>query len=189
MTKVNGDSVTQLLARWKNGQPQALDQLIERVYGELLRIGHRQMRRERRGHTLQTAGLVHEAYLRLVELRQIDWRDRHHFFTVAAAIMRRVLVDQARGNGALKRGGDALRMTLDEDLPAAQGAVDVVALDDALRRLAERDATQAQIVELRYFGGLTVDEAAEVLAIAPATVKRKWTLAQAWLYRELHDAN
>ncbi len=188
MDTTNDDTVTKLLTLWKAGHPQAIGRLVETVYEDLLRIAHDQMRRERRGHTLQTAALVHEAYLRFVELRRIDWRDRGHFFIVAAAVMRRVLIDRARAVQARKRGGQAVRVTLDEDLAAPEQAVDVLALDRALRRLAERDETLCHIVELRFFAGLTVEEIAEVLHLASATIKRKWSLAQAWLYRELHGA-
>lgn len=181
-------SITQLLTRWTNRQPRALDRVVEKAYAELLRIGRRQLRGERYGHTLQTAGLVHEAYLRLGELNAINWRDRRHFFAVAAGIMRRVLVDRARVDGAFKRGGDAQRVPLNENLPVMQREVDVVGLDSALGRLGARDPVQARVVELRYFGGLTVEQTAEILAIAPVTVKRKWSLAKAWLYRELHEA-
>ncbi|MCI0355388.1 MAG: ECF-type sigma factor [Acidobacteria bacterium] len=188
MDTVNDHTVTKLLSLWKAGHTQAVGQLVAAVYDDLLRIAHQQMRRERRGHTLETAALVHEAYLRFVELRRIDWRDRGHFFTVAAAVMRRVLIDRARAVQAQKRGGEALRVTLDEELAAPEDAVDVLALDRALQRLAERDQTLSQIVELRYFAGLTVEKIAEALQLAPATIKRKWSLAQAWLYRELHEA-
>lgn len=188
MDTTNNDTVTKLLTLWNTGQPQAIGRLVEAVYDDLLRIARRQMRGERPGHTLQTAALVHEAYLRFVELRRIDWRDRGHFFTVAAAVMRRVLIDQARSVQARKRGGEAVRITLDEEIAAPEAAVDVLALDRALQRLAERDETLGHIVNLRYFAGLTVEKTAEALHLAPATVKRKWRLAQAWLYRELHEA-
>ncbi|MGH8651851.1 MAG: sigma-70 family RNA polymerase sigma factor [Gammaproteobacteria bacterium] len=188
METTKDDTVTKLLTLWKAGQPQAIGRLVEAVYDDLLRIAHRQMRRERRGHTLQTAALVHEAYLRFVELRRIDWRDRGHFITVAAAVMRQVLIDRARSVQARKRGGEAVRVTLDEEMAAPEDAVDVLALDRALRRLADCDETLSHIVELRYFAGLTVEKTAEALHLSPATIKRKWCLAQAWLYRELHEA-
>lgn len=181
--------MTQLLQRWSNGEQPAFNQLISAVYDELSRVARRQMRRERPGRTLQTTGLVHEAYMRLLELRQIDWRDRTHFFVVAAGVMRRVLVDQARAHRALKRGGDASKVTLDDahlSVPADQAGVDLVALDTALEQLLARDRLQAQVVELRYFAGLTVDETARTLGTSPATVKRKWAMARAWLYRQLH---
>ena len=184
--ELDSRSLTQLLIDWRQGQSHALDQLIENAYAELRRIGQQQMRRERGEHTLQATALVNEAYLRLVELRQIDWRDRGHFFAVAAGVMRRVLVDQARNRHTLKRGGSALRVTLDEELPAPDQSVDLIALDNLLKHLAKRDEIQARIVELRYFGGLTIEETAAALGIAPVTVKRKWALAQAWLYRELN---
>ena len=186
--------ISRLLAGWRRGQPRARDQLIEQVYDELLRIGRRLRRGERRYHTLPTAALVNEAYLRLAALRRIEWRDRGQFFAAVAGTMRRVLIDQARGNSASKRGGDCQRVILDDDnLPAAAadhttGAVDVIALSVALDRLAARDPLQARIVELRYFAGLTIEETAAALQIAPATVKRQWALAKVWLYRELYPA-
>ena len=162
-----------------------LDQLVATVYDELRRIAHRRMQGERQGHTLQTTALVNETYLRLRELRQIDWRDRRHFFSAAAGIMRRVLVDQARASRADKRGGDALRVTLDDNIAGVDDGIDLIMLDAALKRLSQYDEAQARIIELRYFAGLSIAETAETITLSPATVKRKWTLAQAWLYREL----
>jgi len=181
------NSITHLLNDWKGDRPRALQELIEHAYEELSRQAHGMMRGERCSHTLQTRALVHETYLRLVELREIDWKGRRHFFAVASSIMRRILVDHARSYRALKRGGDAVRVTLDEFAENAPDMVDVLALDNALTCLAKHDATQARIVELRYFGGLTIAQAAENLQLSPATVKRKWGLAQAWLYREMHE--
>lgn len=167
---------------------RSLEQFVGMVYDELHRIAHRQMRNERHGHTLQTTALINEAYLRLRELHRIDWRDRRHFLSVAAGIMRRILVDRARASRAEKRGGEAVRVTLDDNLAGDDDGLDLIALDQALDRLAARNEIQARIVELRYFSGLSVAETAEVLDFSPASVKRKWTLAQAWLYRELNAA-
>lgn len=164
-----------------------LDRLMIAAQQELRRIAHRRMREEREGHTLQTTALVNEAYLRLRELKQIDWQDRGRFLVVAAGTMRRILVDRARAFRADKRGGDVLRVTLDERIPGADDGVDLLALDAALTRLGVFDEDIARVVELRYFGGLGVAETGEALGLSPATVKRKWALAQAWLYRELHE--
>ena len=179
--------VTQLLASWREGHQGALDKLVAVVYDELNQISRKLMQRERSGHTLQTAGLVNEAYLHMLKLRYIEWRDRRHFLAVAAGVMRRVLVDHARASSALKRGGAALRVTQDNNMSLEQDCVGVLELDTALQRLAKRDEVQSRIVELRYFGGLTVEETAEALAISPATIKRKWTIAKAWLFRELRS--
>lgn len=181
-----GDEVERLLARAGAGDRQALADLMPFVYEELRRIAARYMRRERPGQTIQTTALVHEAYLRLVKDRARDWRTRAHFVGVAANAMRQILVERARARGAAKRGGGEPRITIDEEAVAARPApVDVEALDQALARLARLDARQARIVELRFFGGLNVDEAAEAMGVSPATVKRDWTLARAWLRREL----
>jgi len=154
------------------------------VYEELRRLAHQCIRRERPGHTLQTSALLNEAYLRLVDQKNIHWQDRAHFFGIAARLMRQVLVDYARKRGYAKRGGDAHRVPLDEAMiVSAERAADVVALDDALKSLAEIDPRQSQIVELRFFGGLSIEETAEVLAVSPGTVMRDWTLAKAWLRR------
>lgn len=188
MTATNNSSASAQLTD-SGGQP--LDQWVATLYQELRRIAHQRMRDERQGygHLLQTTALVNEAYLRLRELRQIDWRDHRHFFSAAAGIMRRVLIDQARAGRSEKRGGEAVRITLDDDIASKNGhldnGVDLIMLDTALHRLHEQDRTQAQIVELRYFTGLSIAETAHTLSLSPATVKRKWTLAQAWLYREL----
>lgn len=171
-------------------QPQVpsarhLDRLVASVYDELKRIARRRMRDERQGHTLQTTALVHEAYLRLRELRRVEWRNQRHFFLAAAGIMRRLLIDRARAAKAEKRGGGAARVTLDEHPGAADDGVDLIALDAALKRMSERDKTLARVVELRYFAGLSIAETARTMALSPASVKRKWALAQASLYREL----
>lgn len=179
-------TVTDLLRAWGKGDSAALDKLVPLVYDELRRQAHRYLRRERPGHTLQTTGLVHEAYLRLVDQRETDWQNRAQFFAVAAQMMRRVLIDHARSKQAVKRGGDNIRVTLEDAMAAVQErGVDLLDLDEALTRLAELDPQQAKVVELRYFTGLGIEETSQVLAISPATVKREWTMARAWLRREL----
>jgi RNA polymerase sigma factor (TIGR02999 family) len=189
--------VSELLARWKGGDAQALEALVPLVYQELHELAHRFLRRERPGHTLQSTALVHEAYLRLVDQGPVDTRDRAHFVAVAARLMRQILVDHARRHGAAKRGADR-RVDLDaaadvadarsagegEGGPGGRGA-DLVALDDALSGLSRLDERQSRIVELRYFGGMTNEETALVLGISPATVKREWNVAKAWLSREI----
>jgi RNA polymerase sigma factor (TIGR02999 family) len=177
--------VSELLAAWTNHDPSARDALMPVVYGELRRLAHHYMRGERADHTLQTTALVNEAYLRLVGVDRMHWRDRAHFFAMAATLMRRVLVDHARQRARDKRGGGISVTSLDEHAIAAQPAVDVIALDEALARLASLDAQQERIVELRFFAGLTLEETAEALGISPATVKREWASAKAWLFHEL----
>ncbi|MDQ3256303.1 MAG: sigma-70 family RNA polymerase sigma factor [Acidobacteriota bacterium] len=180
----SSQQVTQLLVAWGGGDQAARDELMPLVYEELRRLAHKCIRRERPGHTLQTSALLNEAYLRLVDQKNIHWQDRAHFFGIAARLMRQVLVDYARKRGYAKRGGDAHRVPLDEALIVSEErAADVVALDDALKSLAEIDPRQSQIVELRFFGGLSIEETAEVLAVSPGTVMRDWTLAKAWLRR------
>lgn len=180
------NSITELLNQWQGDRSEALDKLVEQVYAELSRKARAAMRQERNNHTLQTQALVHETYIRLLELRKIEWRDRQHFFAVASRIMRRILVDHARSNSAQRRKGNALCLTLDNVCADSPDFVDVLALDRALSSLAQHDSVQAQIVELRYFGGLTTAQTAQSLSLSPATIKRKWVLAQAWIYRELH---
>jgi RNA polymerase sigma factor (TIGR02999 family) len=180
--------VTGLLLAWAGGNQGALDALVPAVYAELRRQAARALRREAPGHTLHTTDLVHEAFLRLVDQRRVRWEGRAQFFGVAAETMRRVLVDHARGRHAAKRGGGARQVTLGADVAADAGAVDVLALDEALGRLAELDARQARVVELRYFAGLGIEQAAEVLGVSPATVKRDWMVARVWLRRELAPA-
>jgi len=178
--------VTQLLVAWGGGDEAALDELMPLVYEELRRLAHQCMSRERPGHTLHTSALVNEAYLRLVDGKKIHWQDRAHFFGIAARLMRQILVDYARRRRYAKRGGDARRVPLDEAMIVSEErAADVVALDDALKSLAEIDPRKSQIVELRFFGGLSIEEAAEVLKVSPGTVMRDWTLAKAWLRREM----
>ncbi len=178
--------VTQLLVRWREGDRSALDELMPLVYKELRRLAAHYMRGERPGHTLQTLALVNEAYLRLAAHEEIQWQDRAHFFGVAAQAMRRILVDHARRRGNLKHGGSAPRIALDEALiVSAERVAEVVALDDALARLAEVAPRKSQLVELRFFGGLSIEETAEVLGVSPGTVMRDWTFAKAWLRREI----
>jgi RNA polymerase sigma factor (TIGR02999 family) len=179
------ERIAQLLADWANRDPAARERLVPIVYEELRRLAHHYMRGERPGHTLQTTALVNEVYLRLAGIDALRWRDRAHFFAMAATLMRRVLVDYARQRGRDKRGAGVAVTSLDENAVAAQPAVDIVALDEALERLAAVDPQQSRIVELRFFAGLSVEEAAEALGISPATVKRDWATAKLWLYNEL----
>jgi RNA polymerase sigma factor (TIGR02999 family) len=182
----NGTKITELLIDWNNGRNGALEDLLPLVYGELRRLAAHRLRQERPDHTLQPTALVHEAYLRLVDQRRVRWQNRAHFYGVAAHIMRRILVDQARARKADKRGGEWQRVTLtDNKTPNESRDVDVLALDNALQRLATLDPQQERIVELRYFGGLTLEETAEVVGISTATVKREWAIAKAWLRAEL----
>jgi RNA polymerase sigma factor (TIGR02999 family) len=180
--------VSQLLAAWTNRDSAARDALLPVVYDELHRLAHHYMRGERRGHTLQTTALVNEAYIRLVDLDRMQWRDRAHFFAMAATLMRRILVDYARERSRDKRGGGVSVTSLDEQVAVSKATVDVVALDEALDRLAAMDRQQSQIVELRFFSGLTIEETAEALDLSPATVKREWTSAKAWLHQQLGGA-
>ena len=183
----NSHEVTQLLIQWSNGDKAALDKLMPLIYEELRQLARHYMNRERVGHTLQTTALVNEAYLRLINRKQVHWQNRAHFFAIAAHLMRSILVDHARSHAYAKRGGGARKIALDEALAVSQQrAADVVALDDALKRLAEIDPQQSRIVELKFFGGLTIEETAEVLALSPATIKREWSTAKAWLYHELN---
>ena len=178
--------MTRLLKAWSHGDRSALDALVPLVYDELRRQASRTLRRQRPGQTLQATALVHEAFLKLVDYTAVTWKDRSHFFAVAARAMRQILVDHARRNLADKRGGDATRIVLEDGSASVQPkGVDLMALADALRRLEELDPGQARLVELRFFGGLTVEETAEVLGSSPATVKRSWSSARAWLHGEL----
>ena len=182
------ERVSQLLADWASGDPVARERLVPIVYEELRRLAHHYMRGERAGHTLQTTALVNEMYLRLAGIDGLRWRDRSHFFAMAATLMRRVLVDCARQRGREKRGAGVSVTSLNEHVVAAQPAVDMVALDEALVRLAAVDRQQSRVVELRFFAGLSVEETAEALGISPATVKRDWATARLWLYNELRPA-
>ena len=186
MGTVAGADVTRLLLAWSQGDEAALKHLVPVVYRELRRLAHRHMSRERPGHVLQTTALIHEAYERLIETPQVRWQDRTHFFAVCSQLMRRILVDHARSRQYKKRGGDIHLVSLDETLLApTERTRDLVALDEALTALAAIDARKARVVELRFFGGLTTLEAAEVLKISPETVLRDWKVAKVWLLREL----
>jgi RNA polymerase sigma factor (TIGR02999 family) len=178
--------ITTLLADWRRGDREALDQLTPLVYDELRRLAANYLKRERLDHTLQSTGLVHEAYLRMVGGVDVDWENRSHFFGVAAQIVRRILVEHARASNTRKRGSGALMLPINEEVNfAGCRPGNLLALDDALNALGAIDSRQARIVELRFFTGLNVEETAEVMAISPATVKREWAVAKAWLYREL----
>ena len=189
MVAPSDQGITQLLRAWGNGDRQALERLTPLVYEELHRAAHRYMADERAGHTLQTTALVNEVYLRLVDVRGVSWQNRAHFFAICARTMRRILIDFARSRQYQKRGGEAISVTLDNALDVStQPAVDFVVLDDALKGLAELDPRKTQVVELRFFGGLSVEDTAEVLKISPETVMRDWKFARAWLARELASA-
>lgn len=180
------EDVTRILIDWSGGDQQALARLMPFVYDELRRLGRQYLQRERPDHTLQATALVHEAYLRLVDQGTTTWQNRAHFFGVAAQVMRRILVDYARAHRAEKRGGGWDKLAFDEALtPSAERTIDLIALDDALKDLLEFDPRQSQIVELRFFGGLTNEEIGEVLSVSPTTVKREWRMAKAWLRREI----
>lgn len=189
MSVKSSPSVTELLVQWKGGDQKALQALLPLVYGELRRIAHHHLEAERVGHTLQSTALVHEAYLRLVEKEPLRLDNRAHFFAVASHVMRQILVDYARKHNAAKRGANDVTLTLDEAIaPSNQRDLRLVALDDALNVLATLDERQSHIVELRFFGGLSIDETSQVLGVSPATVTREWTAARAWLYREMDGA-
>lgn len=183
---VSPQQITQMLKDWSNGDQSARDQLIPLVYEELRRMAHQHMKKERPGHTLQTSALVHEAFVRLVDQSDVQWQNRAHFFGIAAQMMRRILVDYARGRNYAKRGGGARQVSLEDvAIVSAERAADVVALDEALTSFASVDQRKSQIVELRFFGGLSIEETAAVLSVSPGTVMRDWTLAKAWLRREM----
>jgi RNA polymerase sigma factor (TIGR02999 family) len=178
--------INRLLADWGQGNEEAREALIPVVYAELRRLARRHLWRERPDHTLQSAALVNEAYLRLVRQEAPQWQNRAHFFGVATQLMRHILVDHARNRVAAKRGGSTPRLALDPEMaPARNPEIDVVALDDALGRLSELDSQQGRLIELRFFGGLSIEETAVVLGVSPATVKREWATARAWMRREL----
>jgi RNA polymerase sigma factor (TIGR02999 family) len=178
--------ITKLLKDWSGGDSTALDRVIPLVYDELHRLAHQHMRRERAGHLLQTSALINEAYLRLMEQPELNLENRTHFFGIAARLMRQILVDEARKRNSAKRGGDAIQVSLTEATNVAQEqAANVVALDDALKTLEGIDGRQSEIVELRFFGGLTIEETAKVLSVSPGTVMRDWTFARAWLRNEM----
>lgn len=181
--------ITKLLKDWSGGDSTALDRLIPLVYDELHRLAHQHMRRERAGHLLQTSALINEAYLRLMEQPELNLENRTHFFGIAARLMRQILVDEARKRNSAKRGGDAIQVSLTEATNVVQEqAANVVALDDALKTLESIDGRQSEIVELRFFGGLSIEETAEVLKVSPGTVMRDWTFARAWLRNEMKPA-
>ena len=181
--------VTQLLLKWSNGNQDALSELLPLVYRELQKIAHRYLSRERSSNTLQTTALVHEAYLKLIDQNRVQWQNRAHFFGIAAQAMRRILVDNARQRLADKRGAGAEKVSIDEGLIdiSDERAGNLIDLDEALQKLAEIDEQKSQLVELRYFGGLSIEETAEVLGISIATVNRQWRLAKAWLYNEVKN--
>src|SRR5215471_16210846 len=188
MPKPNPHEVTQLLLAWSDGDKSVMAQLMPPVYGELRRMANQHMRRERAGHTLQTTALIHEAYLRLIDARQVRLENRRHFFAVASRLMRQALVDLARERGSLKRGDGAEHVSLDAALMvSSQSDDELLALDEALRALAEFDERKSQVVELRFFGGLSVEETAEALDISVETVHRDWRLARSWLLRLLRE--
>ena len=188
MPSIPSARVSKLLMNWGQGDQAAREVLIPLVYDELRRLARRHLRRERPDHTLQSAALVHEAYLRLIRQDQPHWQNRAHFFGVAAQLMRHILVDHARNRAAAKRGAGAPRLTLDPEVALPQAReVNLVALDDALNQLAVLDLQQSRVVELRFFGGLTIDETSVVLGVSPATVKREWATARAWLQREMKN--
>ena len=180
--------VTDLLIEWSKGDQEALNKLMPLVYDELHRLASRYLRRERHGHTLQTTALVHEAYLKLVDQRNANWQNRMQFFSAAAQVMRHVLVDYARRHRAFKRGGDYCRLSLDQAvLSSEEKDAGLLALNEALNNLAAIDPQQSRVVELRVFGGLTVEETAEALGISARTVKREWSMAKAWLHRQIRN--
>jgi RNA polymerase sigma factor (TIGR02999 family) len=186
VSKPLDQDVTKLLIQWSKGDSEALDALVPLVYDELRRLAQLYLSREKPGHTLSSTALVHEAYLRLVQQKDVTWQNRAHFFGVAARIMRRILVDHARRHGYAKRGGGALTVSLDETIAAApEREISLVALDEALDSLAKLDERQSRMVELRFFGGLSIEETSEVLGVSAPTVKREWASARAWLYREI----
>lgn len=187
-TSPKAQNITRMLKDWSDGNDQILDRLLPFVYDELHRQASRFMRRERPDHTFQTTDLIQEVYFKLIDQNQVDWQNRAHFYAIAAQAMRRILVDYARTKNRQKRGGRQKPQSLDQviKIPAQEKGIDLVALDEALDRLAEFDQRQAKVVELKYFSGMTETETAEVLGISPATVARDWNIAKAWLYQELN---
>jgi RNA polymerase sigma factor (TIGR02999 family) len=190
MAASSPQGVTQLLKAWRDGEPQALEQLIPLVYAELHRLAHRYMVRERNAHTLQATALVHEAYERLIDLKHVSWENRAHFFGVSAQLMRRILVDYARSRRYSKRGGEWRQVPFNEAVAVFRDRqTDIVALDDAMGTLAEIDLRKSRVVEMRFFGGLSIKEIAEVLEVSQETVLRDWRLAKVWLLRELSQGS
>jgi len=186
MATTSPNEITDLLIDWSNGDQAALNRLMPLVYDELRRLASHYVRHERPGHTLQTTALVHEAYLKFVDHKNVNWQTRLQFFVAAAQVMRHILVDHARGRRALKRGGDRLRLSLEDGIICVDdNGTDLLSVDEALNSLAAIDLQQSRVVELRVFGGLTVEETAEALGVSPRTVKREWSMAKAWLHRQL----
>jgi RNA polymerase sigma factor (TIGR02999 family) len=190
MASGSAPDVTQLLVNWSRGDQAALEQLMPLVYGELRRLAAAYLRRERSNHTLQSTALVNEAFLRMVQQHEVQWRNRAHFYGIAAQMIRRILVDYARSQHAEKRGSGAIKLELDEAMAVAQKLpdVDLLALNDALDRLAQLDERQSRVVELRFFAGLSIEETAEVMHLSSASIKREWHTARAWLFREMSAA-
>lgn len=193
MTTASSDDLTDLLVEWQRGDRAALDKLTPLVYDEIRRIAHRYMQREREGHTLQTTALVNEAYLRLASQQQINWQNRTHFFAVTAQVMRHILIDYARRRQYVKHGGEAQRISFDDAVASEEAvlmsqprAAELLALDEALDELAKLDLRKSRVVELRYFGGLSLAETAEVLEVSPMTVRRDWRAAKAWLFKAVN---
>jgi RNA polymerase sigma-70 factor (ECF subfamily) len=190
MPKPSAQEVTKLLIDWRRGNQEALDRLMPIIYEELRRRAHRYMQGQRKGHSLQTTDLINETYLKLLDCSKLSWKNRLHFFAVTARLMRRILVDHARSRNYQKRGGGLERISLDlNQIPAIRHDPDLVALDDALKVLANEDDRKSRVVELRFFGGLSVEETAEVLGISGQTVMRDWRLAKVWLMREINEPN
>jgi len=186
MTTTSSQDVTRLLLAWRNGDQEALERLMPKVYGELHRLAHRCMRRESPDHTLQTSALVNEAYLRLFDCQQVDWQNRAHFFGLAAKMMRQILIDHARSHARAKRGGVLRQVSFEETaIVSVERAAELIALDDALNALAAFDLKKSRIVELRYFGGLTNEEVGEIMGMSLRTIEREWRKAKAWLRREI----
>ncbi len=184
----DSENVTQLLQDWSAGNERALEELLPLIYNELRQLAHNFLYRERPGHTLQTTALVHEAYLKLIDQKDARWQNRSHFFAIAAQALRRILIDSARRHAAMKRGGPQEKLSLDEAPDVSlEPNTKLLALDEALDALAEIDPEQSRIVELRYFGGLTIEETAEVMKSSPATIKREWAMARAWLHQTLTE--
>ncbi len=188
MAELTKSQVTQLLQRWSDGEATAIEDLMPLVYDELRQLAKRYLRKERQGHTLETSALVHEAYVRLIDQNRVQWRNRAHFYAISAQTMRRILVDHARSHLYQKRGGGAVKVSLDEALHVgSESPAHLVALDEALERLSAKDQQKCRIVEMRFFGGLTHPEIAEVLEVSLSTVERQWRVARAWLYQALES--
>jgi len=183
--QISSKPFSELLVDWERGDKDALNALLPVVYDELRRIAHRCLQRERANHTIQSTALVHEAYFRLLKQRPRHFEDRKHFIALAAQLMRYIVVDYARNHGAVKRGAGSFKLELDDRLALPERQLDLLALDDALKSLHEVDAQQSRLVELRFFGGLSIDEASDVLGVSPATLKRQWATAKAYLYRQM----